>query len=213
MHLQVLDFHHGELLNPIARGSSAHLGGDFVQMLWCDAEFPCVIGYSPMFSVGSRLQQSDESRHDIGRPLSGFLAFEQSGVSTHDIKIKGSHSLQHSLLPVVVRRMFTAESNILEVVLYDSKRVALQLEDGVHEQMKPSADAITAARHATGLLLGWQEKLKKLAIRRGRDVSHMACHRYHATTHRELMLAAREMEPASSGCAKQVQNLLLHDVF
>jgi len=134
-------------------------------------------------------------------------------VGVHDVKIKGSHALQHSLLPVVVWRMFAAESNILEVVLYNGKRVALQLEDGVHEQVKPSADAITAAGHATGLLLGWQKKLEKLAIRRWADVSHMACHRYHATTRRELMLAAREMEPTSSGCAKQVQNLLLHDVF
>jgi len=83
----------------------------------------------------------------------------------------------------------------------------------VHEQVKPSADAITAARHATGLLLGWQKKLQKLAIRRGTDVSHMACHRYHATARRELMLATREVEPTSSCCAKQVQNLLLHDVF
>ena len=120
MHLQVLDFHHGELLNPIAGGSSAHLGGDFVQMLWCDAEFPCVIGYSPMFSVGSRLQQSDESRHYIGRPLSGLLVFEERGVSVHNVKVKGSHPLLNGLLPVCFRRIFRAESDILEVVLDNS---------------------------------------------------------------------------------------------
>lgn len=120
VHHQVFDFHHGELSDPMAWGASAHLGGDFVQMLWRDAEFPCVIGYSPMFSVGSRLQQSDESRHDIGRPLSGLLAFEERGMSVHDIQIKGSHPLQNGVSPIGFGCVFRAESDILEVVLDNS---------------------------------------------------------------------------------------------
>ena len=40
----------------------------------------------------------------------------------------------------------------------------------------------------------------------------MACHRYHATARRELMLAAQEVEPARSGRTEQMENLLLHAV-
>ena len=210
---QVSDFHHGELSDPITRGSSAHLGRNLVQMFRCHAEFLRVMCYSSMFSVGSRLQHSDETRHNVGRPQACLFAFEKSGVSIHDIKVKCPHSLQNCLFTIGFRRMFTAESNLLEVVFDDSKHVAFQRKDGMHEEMKPSAHAITAVRHASSLLVGRQKELIKLAIIRGLKAANMARHRYHATSCLERMLATREMQVASSSRTKEVQNLLLHDDF
>jgi hypothetical protein len=66
----------------------------------------------------------------------------------------------------------------------------------MHEKVQPSADAITAVRHATGLLFGREKELIKLTILRGKNVPDVARHRYHATARREFMLVSGEMETA-----------------
>ena len=210
---QVSDFHHGELSDPITRGSSAHLSRNLVQMFRCHAEFLRVMCYSSMFSVGPRLQHSDETRHNVGRPQACLFAFEKRGMSIHDIKVKCPHSLQNGLLTIGFRRMFSAKSNFLEVVLDNGKHVSLQRKNGMHEEMKPSTSPITAVRHQAGLLFGRQKKLEKLAIIRGLKAANMTRHRYHATSCRKRMLATREVQAASSSRTKEVQNLLLHDDF
>ena len=100
----------------------------------------------------------------------------------------------YSLLPIGFRRMLASESNVPEVVFDDGKRVVLEFEDRMHEKVQPSADAITAVRHATGLLFGREKELIKLTILRGKNVPDVARHRYHATARREFMLVSGEME-------------------
>jgi len=82
----------------------------------------------------------------------------------------------------------------------------------VHEEVKPSANAITAARHAIGLPIGRHQKPIELAIFAGLDAANMACHNYHATARLQFMLVSGKVETACSGCTKKVENLLLHEV-
>jgi hypothetical protein len=82
----------------------------------------------------------------------------------------------------------------------------------MHEEVQPSASPVTAMGHTADLLLGRQEKTVKLAIQGRLDVSNVAGHCYHATSWAERMLAPREVKPAGSCCAKEVEDLLLHVV-
>ena len=97
--------------------------------------------------------------------------------------------------------MSKAESHILEVASEDGKRITVQLEDGMHEQMQPATSAVTAVWHAGHLLLGWQKKLAELAVLRRLDAPHVACNRYHATAWLKRMLVPGEVELASARCA------------
>ena len=106
----------------------------------------------------------------------------------HGIEVKNTHTLQDGFLAISLWRMSRAESHILEVASEDGKRITVQLEDGMHEQMQPAASAIAAVGHTVHLLLGGQKKLVELAVVRGLDISDVACHCYHATARRECML-------------------------
>jgi hypothetical protein len=108
--------------------------------------------------------------------------------------------------------MLRAKGYILEIVFQDNKRISLQMEDGMHEKVQPSACSITAVRHTTGLLFGWKKELVKLAVLRGLDASHMTGHSYHATPRSERMLVPGEMEPTRAGSTQEMQNLLLHKI-
>lgn len=66
---QMLDFHHRELLNPVAWRTAAHLRRDFVEMLGRDAEYLSVVGDGSVLPVTAALEHLDEARHDVGRPL------------------------------------------------------------------------------------------------------------------------------------------------
>ena len=108
----------------------------------------------------------------------------------HGIEVKNTHTLQDG-----------AESHILEVASEDGKRIAVQLEDGMHEQMQPAASAVAAVGHTVHLLLGGQKKLAELTVLRRLDAPHVACHRYHATAWPKRMLVPGEVELANARCA------------
>ena len=188
MHQQVTDFHYRKLLNPVAGSASAYLCGDLVQMLGRDTEFLGIIGYGTVPAIASALQHLDETRHDVGSPLCGFLVFEKGSVGTHDIQIQGAHTLQYRLFSVCLRSVFHAEGDITEVVFQNGEVFSLQPKDGVHEQMQPSAGSVAVVRHATGLLVGGQKELQELAVFRGSDITHMTGHGYHTASGRERML-------------------------
>ena len=101
---------------------------------------------------------------------------------------------------------------IKEIAKKDGKCIAVQLEDGVHEQMQPATSAVTAVRHAGHLLLGRQQELAELAILRRLDAPHMACHHYHAAAWPEGLLVPGEVKPTGAGRTEKVENLLLHAV-
>ena len=210
MHQEVLDLHYGELLDPIARGAAAHLRGDLVQVLGRYAKLLCIIGYGSVLPVGSRLKHPDESRHDVGCPLRGFLTLEKCGVGIHGIEIEHAHTLLKSLSAIGFGRMLKAEEGILKVMLHDGKRLALQLEDRVHEEMQPAARPVTAARHTPDLLLGRKQKAVEPAVLRRFDAPHMARHSDHHAPRRKRMLMSGEMKTASPRSTKEVKYLLLH---
>lgn len=185
---QMLDFHHGELLNPMTGCASAYLRRDFVQMLGCDAELLGIIGYGSVRSVASPFEHLDEARHDVGRALCGLSMLEEGCMGIHGIEIEHSHTLQDGLPSVGFRRMFGAEQDILKVMLQEGECFTLQLEDGMHEEMQPAASSVAAVRHTGSLLLGRKKKSVKLAILRWLDTPNMACHSYHAATGLERML-------------------------
>ena len=208
---QVSDFHHGELLNPIAWGATAYLRRNLVQMLGRNAKFLRIIGDGSVLPVGSALEHLDEARHDVGCPLRSLFMREKSRMGIHRIEIKRPHTLEEGFRAIGFWRMLKAEESILEVVLQKGKRLSLQMKDGVHEEMQPTARAVAAAGHTAHLLLGRQQQAIKPAIVRRLDAPHMACHSYHAATRHKRMLTPREMKPTSTGSTKKVNNLLLHD--
>lgn len=198
---QVLDFHHGELSYPIAWRTTAHLRRDFVEMLGRDAEFLSVVGDGSVLSVTAALEHPDEARHDVGRPLRRLFVLEKGCMGIHGIEVKNTHTLQDGFLAISLWRMSRAESHILEVASEDGKRITVQLEDGMHEQMQPAASAVAAVGHTVHLLLGGQKKLAELTVLRRLDAPHVACHRYHATAWPKRMLVPGEVELASARCA------------
>ena len=210
---QVMNLHHGELLNPIARGTTAHLGRDSVQVLGRHAELFCVVGNGPVLTIAPSLQHADEARHDVGCPLCHLFVLEECGMGIHGIKIKYAHALQDCLLTIGLWGVLGAESNVLEVAPKNGKHVAFELEDGVHEQMQPATSAVTAVRHAGHLLLGRQQELAELAILRRLDAPHMACHHYHAAAWPEGLLVPGEVKPTGAGRTEKVKNLLLHATY
>lgn len=178
---QVLDFHHRELLDPVAWRTAAHLCRNFVEMLGRDAEFLSVVGDGSVLSVTAALEHPDEVRHDVGRPLRCLFVLEKGCMGIHGIEVKNTHTLQDGFLAISLRRMSRAESHILEVAPENGKCIALELEDWVHEEMQPAASAVAAMGHTVHLLLGGQKKLAELTILRKLDAPHVARHRYHAT--------------------------------
>ena len=210
MHKQVAYLHDCELLNPVAGRPSAHLCGDFMKVLGCDAKLLGIVGDGPVLAVTAAFKHTDEARHDVGNPLRGFFSLEKSGMGTHRVEVEGTHSLQDSLLAIGLGGVLLAEGNITEVVFHNGKRLSLQLEDGMHEEVQPSARPVAAVRHTGGLLLGGQEELVELAVVRGLDAAHVTGHYNHATACHQRVFVAGELNPTGSGCAKEVQNLLLH---
>lgn len=198
---QMLDFHHGELSYPIAWRTTAHLSRDFVKMLGSHAKFLCIISNCSVLAVAAALQHLDEARHDVGRPLRRLFVLEKGSMSIHGIEVKNTHTLQDGFLTISLWRMSKAESHILEVASEDGKRITVQLEDGMHEQMQPAASAVAAVGHTVHLLLGGQKKLAELTILRRLDAPHVACNRYHATAWPKRMLVPGEVELASARCA------------
>ena len=198
---QMLDFHHGELMNPVTWRTTAHLRRDFVEMLGRDAEFLSVVGDGSVLPVTAALEHPDEARHDVGRPLRHFFVLKESGMGIHGIEVEYAHTLQDGFLTISLRRMSRAESHVLEVAPKDGKRIAVQLEDGMHEQMQPAASAVAAVGHTVHLLLGGKKKLAELTVLRRLDAPHVACNRYHATAWPKRMLVPGEVELASARCA------------
>lgn len=198
---QMLDFHHRELLDPVAWRTTAHLRRDFVKMLGRDAEFLSVVGDGSVLPVTAALEHPNEARHDVGRPLRRLFVLEECCMGIHGIEVKNTHTLQDGFLAISLRRMNRAESHILEVATENGKCIALELEDWVHEQMQPAASAVAAVGHTVHLLLGGQKKLAELTVLRRLDAPHVACHRYHATAWPKRMLVPGEVELASARCA------------
>lgn len=198
---QVMNLHYRELLNPVAWRTTAHLRRDFMEMLGRDAEFLSVVGDGSVLPVTAALEHPDEARHDVGRPLRRLFVLEESCMGIHGIEVKNTHTLQDGFLAISLWRMSKAESHILEVASEDGKRIAVQLEDGMHEQMQPAASAVAAVGHTVHLLLGGQKKLAELTVLRRLDAPHVACHRYHATAWPKRMLVPGEVELASARCA------------
>ena len=211
VHQKVLDFHHGELLNPVAWGATAYLRRNLMKMLGRNAKFLRIIGDGSVLPVGSAFEHLDEARHDVGCPLRGLFMREKSRMGIHRIEIKRPHTLEEGFRTIGFRRMLKAEESVLEVVLQKGKRLSLQMKDGVHEKMQPAACAVAAAGHTAHLLLGRQQQAVEPAIPRRLDASHMARHRYHQASRSERMLMPGEMKPTSASSTKEVQNLLLHD--
>lgn len=164
MHQKVLDFHHGELLNPIAWGAAAYLRRNLVKVLGRNAKFLRIIGNSPVLPVASALKHLDEARHNVSCPLRGFFTLEKGGMGIHRIEIEDSHTLKEGLPTIGFWCVLKAEESILEVVLHKGKRFPLQIKDRMHEEVQPAACAVTAAGHTGNLLVGRQQETVKPAI-------------------------------------------------
>ena len=61
VHQQMPDFHYRKLLNPVAGGASAYLGGYLMQMLGRDAKRLGIIGYRTVLTVAAPLQHLNEA--------------------------------------------------------------------------------------------------------------------------------------------------------